>query len=63
MPEPKIKEVHFERVFNLGNYESFRIGFTATVGPTDNLENVLTALDERTVQARNEFLRPVKAGK
>jgi hypothetical protein len=63
MTEPKIKEVHFERVFNLGNYESFRIGYTATVGPSDSVEDVLVALDKAVIKARNEFLTPIKAGK
>jgi hypothetical protein len=62
MTEPKIKEVHFERVFNLGNYESFRIGYTATVGPSDSVEDVLVALDKAVIKARNEFLTPIKAG-
>jgi hypothetical protein len=29
----QIREVYFERVFNLGNYETFRLGLHATVGP------------------------------
>jgi hypothetical protein len=40
----KIKEVYFERVFNLGNYETFRIGLHGTVGPGD-ADGVITASD------------------
>jgi hypothetical protein len=39
----QIKEVCFERVFHLGNYESFRVGLTATVGPEQTAEEVITA--------------------
>jgi hypothetical protein len=49
----QVKEVYFERVFNLGNYESFRIGLTATVGTKQTAEEVVTALDEFTVKVRN----------
>lgn len=53
MPEPKIKEVHFERIFNLGNYETMRIGLTATIGPNDDVDDIVRQLDERTVMLRN----------
>jgi hypothetical protein len=48
-----IQEVYFERVFNLGNYETFRIGLTATVGPKQTAEEVAGMLDEATVKIRN----------
>jgi len=50
----KITEVYFERVFNLGNYETFRLGLTATVGPKDVVEDIITRLDEYTVKMRNK---------
>jgi hypothetical protein len=50
----QIKEVYFERVFNLGNYEPMRIGLKATVGPGQTAEEVVSALDEFTVQLRNK---------
>jgi hypothetical protein len=53
MPEPKIKEVHFERLFNLGNYETVRIGLTATIGTGDDVDDIVRQLDERTVKLRN----------
>lgn len=62
MANVKIKEVYFERVFNIAQYESFKIGFTATVGPTDTVEEILVALDKATVVARTDYLTPVKAG-
>jgi hypothetical protein len=55
-----IKEVHFERVFNLGNYETFRIGLTATVGPKQTAEEVAGMLDEATVKIRNTRVRNKK---
>jgi hypothetical protein len=60
--EVKIKEVHFERVFNLrqGSYESFRIGLTATVGPNHTVDQVVAALDRETVRIRNEHVTPVE---
>jgi hypothetical protein len=53
----QVKEVYFERVFNLGNYESFRIGFTATVGPKQSAEKVVAMLDEATVKCRNKRVK------
>jgi hypothetical protein len=53
----QIKEVHFERVFNLGNYESFRIGLTATVGPKQTAEEVVVMLDEFTIKLRNKRVK------
>jgi hypothetical protein len=42
----QITEVYFERVFNLGNYETFRIGLHATVGPKQTPEQVIDDLDD-----------------
>jgi hypothetical protein len=52
-----IKEVYFERVFNLGNYETFRIGLTATVGPKQTAEEVAAMLDDATIAIRNMKVR------
>lgn len=49
----KIKEVSFRRKFNLGNYETMDIELTATVGPEDDVNEVVKALDKKTVQIRN----------
>jgi proteasome assembly chaperone (PAC2) family protein len=49
----QVKEVYFERVFNLGNYETFRIGLHATVEPKQTLEQLFDQLDECTVAMRN----------
>jgi len=51
--EKQITEVYFERVFNLGNYETFRLGLKATVGPKDPVEDTIVRLDELTVKMRN----------
>jgi Lhr-like helicase len=53
----QITEVRFERVFNLGNYESFRIGLSATVGPKQTAEEVVVMLDEFTVKLRNKRVK------
>jgi hypothetical protein len=50
--EKQITEVYFERVFNLGNYETFRLGLRATVGPKQTLEQVIADLDDFTLVTR-----------
>lgn len=49
----QVKEVYFERVFNLGNYETFRLGLHATVGPKQTVEQVVAELDEFILKVRN----------
>jgi hypothetical protein len=49
-----IKEVYFERVFNLGNYGTCRIGLTATVGPDQTAEEVAAVPGRATVKMRNK---------
>lgn len=49
----EIKEVSFRSKFNLGNYETMDIELTATVGPEDDVNEVVKALDKKTVQIRN----------
>jgi len=40
-----------ERIFNLGNYENVKIGFTATIGPENlDVEKTLKALDRAAVR-------------
>lgn len=51
--DPQIKEVYFERVFNLGNYETFRLGLTATVGPKQTAESIVYMLDDFTIRVRD----------
>jgi hypothetical protein len=55
--DTKIKEVYFERCFNLGNYETFRIGLTATVGTKESTEDVVAMLDAFTVKMRNKRMK------
>lgn len=50
MTVPKIKEVSFRRKFNLGNYETFDVELTATVGEEQNPGEVIKALDAATVK-------------
>ena len=50
----EIKEVTFTRKFNLGNYETMDISLTATVGPEDDVNEVVKALDRKTVELRNK---------
>lgn len=50
----EIKEVAFRRKFNLGNYETMDIELIATVGPNDDVNEVVKALDRKTVEIRNK---------
>ena len=50
----EIKEVAFRRKFNLGNYETMDIELIATVGPNDDVDEVVKALDKKTVEIRNK---------
>jgi hypothetical protein len=56
----QIKEVYFERVYNLGNYETFRLGLHATIGPGQTAEEVVAGLDAFTLKMRNEKIRTGK---
>jgi proteasome assembly chaperone (PAC2) family protein len=53
----QINEVYFERVFNLGNYETCRIGLRATVGANQDPIEVVAALDKATVEMRKNQRR------
>lgn len=50
----EITQVSFRRKFNLGNYETMDIELTATVGPEDDVDEVVKALDRKTVAIRNK---------
>jgi proteasome assembly chaperone (PAC2) family protein len=50
--KPNVVEVTFGRVFNLGNYETYRIELKATVGPHATPYEVVEALDEMSVDMR-----------
>jgi hypothetical protein len=53
--EQNINEVYFERVFNLGNYETARIGLRATVTDEFGVAKTLRALDKATVIYRKSM--------
>ena len=53
--EENINEVYFERVFNLGNYETTRIGLRATVTEEFGVAKTLQALDKATVRYRKSM--------
>ena len=53
--EENINEVYFERVFNMGNYETCRIGFKATITNENGVEKTLIALDRATVRYRQSM--------
>jgi hypothetical protein len=53
--ECNINEVYFERVFNLGNYETARIGLRATVTQETGVAKTLQALDKATVIYRKSM--------
>lgn len=50
----EITQVSFRRKFNLGNYETMDIELTATVGKEDDVDEVVKALDRKTVEIRNK---------
>jgi hypothetical protein len=56
----QIKEVYFERVFNLRNYETFRLGLRATIGSGQTVEDVVSELDDFTVRIRNKRMKEKK---
>jgi hypothetical protein len=58
----QITEVYFERVFNLGNYETFRIGLHATVGPKQTPEQLIAELDDFILKARDARVPPALRG-
>lgn len=53
--EQNINEVYFERVFNMGNYETVRIGLRATVTDEFGVAKTLRALDKATVIYRKSM--------
>jgi hypothetical protein len=52
-----IKEVYIERVFNLGNYETFRLGLHATIGAGQTAQSVIADLDAFTLKMRQERIK------
>lgn len=50
----KITEVHFNRKFNLGNYETMDVGLMATVGEGDDPIDTLKRLDQYTITYREK---------
>jgi hypothetical protein len=50
--KPIIKEVSFNRKFNLGNYETMDIGLVATITEGQSVSETLKMLDKYTVQYR-----------
>jgi len=59
-----ITEVRFDRTFNLGNYESLKIGLVATIGPENpDVAKTLRALDRATSKYCNEYYADRIGGK
>ena len=54
--KPNIKEVHFSRKFNLGNYETFEVGLIATISEDQNPGEIIKALDKATIVYKNARL-------
>ena len=50
--KPIIKEVSFNRKFNLGNYEMMDIGLVATIIEGQSVSETLKTLDKYTIQYR-----------
>jgi putative lipoic acid-binding regulatory protein len=53
----KITEVRLDRTFNMGNYQSVRVGFTASVDEDqgDNVQKALDILDREAHEFRNSL--------
>jgi|WetSurMetagenome_2_1015567.scaffolds.fasta_scaffold68450_2 hypothetical protein len=49
----KIKQVEYSKTFNIGNYESLRIGLVAEVEQGENEREVLQRLNERVHALRD----------
>ncbi len=51
----EIKEVYVERVFNLGNYETLRIGLRANVSEeeVDDVQTLLRNLEDEAIAYRD----------
>jgi Lhr-like helicase len=52
--EENITEVSFERVFNMGNYETCRIGLKATVTPENGVAKKNTGIRQGNGKIQNE---------
>jgi hypothetical protein len=52
--EERITEVYFERVFNLGNYETMRMGLKATVAEK-KADELLKYLSRYTMKVRDDM--------
>ena len=46
----KVKEISLQRTFNLGNYESVRVGAVAEVSEYDTPKSVLEALKKEVIE-------------
>lgn len=51
----KIKEVTFEELRNLGNYENIKVSLTATISADDDIDFVLDKLRKKTRNKLNEY--------
>jgi len=56
----KITEVHYRRIFNLGNYESVTVALTAAVNGDEETQAVIDALADETLQWRKRKVREIK---
>ena len=50
--KPDIKEVSFNRKFNLGNYETMDVGLVATISDGQSVSETLKTLDKYTIKYR-----------
>ncbi len=54
MDKVNIREVSFTRKFNLGNYETCDYSLTASIGPDDDVTEVMRQLDAYTIKLHRE---------
>ncbi len=56
----KIKELEYSRTFNLGQYESERIGLRVELDETDDLDQIFNTIKTRVFQLHQEEKAPHK---
>lgn len=56
-PDLTVREIYVERVFNLGSYETTRIGMHATVSPGEDPVEVAHKVNDACRRYRQEMTR------
>ena len=56
----KITDVHYRRVFNLGNYETVTVELTAAVNDGEDTQSVIDALAAEALEWRKRKAQEIK---